>query len=88
MIITMPFGSLLSDPTRSIVVICVNIFQNELMVEIYFKGLVGAFGKVFLMKSRTPIKIHKGNENWPLFENGQLFWWSTSITLDNDDFLT
>ena len=34
-----------SDTTRSTVVIQVNIFQNELMVEIYFKSLVD-IGKV------------------------------------------
>ena len=39
-----------SEPTRSIVVIWVNKFQTELMVEIYFKSLVRAIGKVLLMK--------------------------------------
>ena len=38
------------DTTRSIVVIQVNNFQNELMVEIYSKNLVRAIGKVLLMK--------------------------------------
>ena len=42
--------SLYSDPTRSIVIIWVNFFQTELMVEIYSKGLVRAIGKVLLMK--------------------------------------
>ena len=67
-------------------VIQVNIFQNKLMVEIYIKSLVSAIGKVLLMKlGRTSIKPHKGNEKWPLFVNKQLFWWSTSITLDNNN---
>ena len=35
--------------------------------------------------ARTPIKIHKGVEKWPLFVNKQLFWWSASITLDNNN---
>ena len=34
---------------------------------------------------RTPIKTHKGVEKWPLFVNKQLFWWSASITLDNNN---
>ena len=37
-------------PTCSIVVIWVKILQNELMVEIYFKSLVRAIGKVLLVK--------------------------------------
>ena len=36
--------------------------------------------------ARPPIKIHKGDEKWPLFNvNKQLFWWSASITLDNNN---
>ena len=31
------------------------------------------------------IKTHKGDEKWPLFVNKQLFWWSASITLDNNN---
>ena len=59
------------------------------MVEICSKSLVRVIGKVLLMKFRTPIKIHKGDEKWPLFVNKQLFWWSASITLDNNnDVLT
>ena len=78
--------SYLSDPTRSIVVIWVNFFQTELMVEICSRSLVRAIGKVLLMKfSRTPIQTHKGVEQWPLFVNKQLFWWSASITLDNNN---
>ena len=30
------------------------------------------------------IKTHKGDEKWPLFVNKQLFWWSASVTLDNN----
>ena len=30
------------------------------------------------------IKTHKGDDKWHLFVNKQLFWWSPSITLDND----
>ena len=39
-----------SDPTRNTVVIWVNFFQTELMVEIYPKSPVRAIGKVLLMK--------------------------------------
>ena len=35
--------------------------------------------------ARTPIKTHKGDEKWPLFVNKQLFWWSTSITMHNNN---
>ena len=35
--------------------------------------------------ARTPIKTHKGDKKWPFFVNKQLFWWSTSITLDNNN---
>ena len=67
-------------------VILVKMFQTELMVEIYSKSLVTAIGKVLLMNSaRTPIKTHKGDEKWPLFVNKQLFWWSASIILDNNN---
>ena len=38
------------DPTSSIVVIRVNFFQTELMVEICSESLVRAIGKVLLMK--------------------------------------
>ena len=31
------------------------------------------------------MQTHKGNEKWPLFVNKQLFWWSASITLDNNN---
>ena len=51
------------------------------MVEICSESLVRAIGKV------TPIKTHKGNEKWPLFVYKQLFWWSASITLDNNNTL-
>ena len=55
------------------------------MVEIYSKGLVEPIGKVLLWNlTRTPIRTHKGDGKWPLFVNKQLFWWSESITLDNN----
>ena len=54
------------------------------MVEIYSTSLVRAIGKV-LNLARTSIKTHKGDEKWPLFVNIQLFLWSTSITLDNNN---
>ena len=38
------------DTTRSIVVIQIFFFQNELMVEIFSESLVRAIGKVLLMK--------------------------------------
>ena len=67
------------------------MFQNELMIETYFKSLVRAIGKVLCLKfsSNSPIKTHKGDEKWPLSVNKQLFWWSASITSDNNnDVLT
>ena len=67
-------------------VIRANIFQTELLVEIYSKGIVRAIGKVLLMNlARTPIETPKGDEIWPLFVNKRLLWWSTSIKLDNND---
>ena len=67
-----------------------HFLRNESMIEIFSKSLVRAIGLVLRMKSaRAPIKTHKGDEKWPLFVNKQLFWWSTSITLDNNnDVLT
>ena len=60
------------------------------MVEIFSKSLVRAIGKILIWNlARTPIKTHKGHKQWPLFVNKQLFWWSASITLDNNnDVLT
>ena len=56
------------------------------MVGICSESLVRAIDKVLLIKlARTPIKTHKGDEKWPLFVNKQLFWWSASITLDNNN---
>ena len=51
------------------------------MCQIYSKSLVRAIGKILI---RTPIKTHKGDEKWLLFVNKQLFWWSASITMDNN----
>ena len=60
--------------------------SKSIMVEIFFKSIVRAIGKVLLMKlTRTPIKTHKGDEKWPLFVNKQLFCWSASITLGNNN---
>ena len=59
-------------------VIRVKFVQTELMVEICSESLVRVIGKVL-------IKTHKGNNKWPLFVNKQLFWWSTSIRLDNNN---
>ena len=39
----------LSDPTHSIVVIWIKLFQTELMVEINSKSLVRAIGKILLV---------------------------------------
>ena len=61
--------------------IWVNKFQTEFMAEIYSESPVRAIGKVLLMKFKT----HKGDEKWPLFVSKQLFWWSASITLDNNN---
>ena len=47
-----PNPPLYRDTTRSTVVIWVKKNQNELMVEIYSKGLVRAIGKVLRMKFR------------------------------------
>ena len=57
------------------------------MAEIYSKSLVRAIGKVLLMKFsyRTPNKINEGDEKWSLFVNKQLFWWSMSIALNNNN---
>ena len=64
-------------------VIWVKHFQTHVKVEISSKTLVIAIGKVFL------IKTHKGDAKWSLFVNKQPFWWSVSITLDNNnDVLT
>ena len=35
--------------------------------------------------ARTPSKTNEGDEKLPLFVNKQLFWWSASITLDNNN---
>ena len=51
------------------------------MVEICVKSLVRAKGKVLLMKFTNSTRVEK----WPLFVNKQLFWWSASITLDNNN---
>ena len=68
------------------VVIWVKFVQTELMVEICSKSLVRAIGKVLLYNlATTPINTHKGDGKWPLFVNRQLFWWSASITLDNNN---
>ena len=68
-------------------VIWVKKCQTELMVEIYFKSLVRAIGKVLLRKvCWSTIKTHKGDKKkWSLFVNKQLFWWSASMTLDNNN---
>ena len=67
-------------------VIGVNLFQTELPFEIFSESLVRAIGKVLLRHlARRPTKAHKGDEKWPLFVNKQLFWWSPSITLDNNN---
>ena len=47
---THPFNTCKSDATCSTVVIGVKTSQNELIVEIYFKSLVRAIGKVLRMK--------------------------------------
>ena len=61
-------------------------FKTKLMSEIYSQSQFRAIGKVLLMKSsKTPFKTHEGDENWPLFVNKQLFFWSASITLDNNN---
>ena len=59
--------------------------KSEIMVEIYPKSLVRAIGKELVMIVRTLIKIHKGDGKWPLFVNKQLFCWSASILLDNNN---
>ena len=71
---------------HNIVVIWVNVFQTELMVEICSESLVRAMVKYYSLDvARTPIKTSKGDEKWPLFVNKQLFWWSASITFDNNN---
>ena len=66
--------------------IWVRIFETELMIEIYSKSLVRAIGNVLILKSNLETNsIHKTDSEWPLFVNKQLFWWSPSITLDNNN---
>ena len=56
------------------------------MTEIYSKSLVRAIGKALhIQLTRTPMKTHKGDKKWPLFVNKQLFWWSASMILDNNN---
>ena len=55
------------------------------MVEIHSKSPVRAIGKVLLMKFNENATTHKGDEKWPLFVKKQLFLWSASITLDNNN---
>ena len=65
-----------------------NVLQHIIIsvAEIYPKSPVRAFGKVLIIKlTRTPIKTHKGDEKWSFFVNKRLFWWSASITLDNNN---
>ena len=64
-------------------VILVKKVQNELVVKIFSKILLVKYYSLDL--ARTPIKAHKGDNKWPLFVNKQLFWWSASITLDNNN---
>ena len=35
--------------------------------------------------ARSPVKTHKGDEKLLLLVNKQLFWWSASITLINNN---
>ena len=68
-------------------VIRVNFVKAELMVEICSMGLVRAIAKsttheIDLEHPLKPIKVMK---KWPLFVNKQLFWWSSLITLDNNN---
>ena len=54
------------------------------MAEIYSKSLVRAIGIKYSLSNlaRTPIKV---DGKWPLFVNKQLFRWSTSVILDNNN---
>ena len=53
------------------------------MVEICSESLVRAITHgIKLEHQLKPIKVIK---KWPLFVNKQLFWWSASITLDNNN---
>ena len=58
----------------------------------YSSGIVNKVCRLYTQRdtthnkvARTPIKTHKGEGKWPLFVNKQLFWWSASITLDNNN---
>ena len=68
-------------------VIWVNTFQTELMVEIYSRNLDTAIGKVITheIELEHQFETHIGDGKWPLFVNKQLFRWSASITLDNNN---
>ena len=74
-------------------VIWIIFSKTDLTVEINSKSLIKAIGKVLYIYiyswsvARTPIKTHKGNEKWPFYVNKQLFWWSTSIILDNKNVI-
>ena len=37
------------------------------------------------VKTAIADRENKGDEKWPLFVNKELFWWSASIKLDNNN---
>ena len=57
-------------------VIWIKCFQNESMVETL---------NYSLSLTEPPNKTYEGDGKWPLFVNKQLFWWSASMILDNNN---
>ena len=72
-----------------IMVIWVNIFQ----VEINYWNLLQWSNESFFIKChsssyiKTSTVIYKNVANWLLLVNKRQFWWSASITLDNNNVL-
>ena len=66
----------------TLLVLTSRTFLNLKLIPRVYLELLVKYSSRYL--ARTPIKTHKGAEKWPLFVNMHLFWWSTSITLDNN----
>ena len=66
------------------------MYSNVEIIDIVFRGVKVKISEIRLKSEnlhpcRIPIRTHKSDEKWPLFVNKQLFWWSASITLDNNN---
>ena len=51
----------------------------------FLAGLIRAMEALLLKVSYNIIRIYKGVAKWLLFVSECLFWWSPSITLDNNN---